>query len=199
MRRTTARTLWILLGLAPATMAARHFTSPIDVEPQSRLWVSGTSTVRGFECQAGAFQARVEGTGPGAVKAVLSGEKAVRAVEVSVPTEKLDCRNGTMNEHMRKAIKAKEHPVITFQLQSYDIAGMSDGVRGTLTGTLTLGGVQKTITIDAEAKEVNDVLHVTGTHELKMTEFGLKPPTLMMGAMKVNERVKVGFDIVLTD
>ena len=104
-----------------------------------------------------------------------------------------------MNEHMRKAIKAKEHPVITFQLQSYDIAGMSDGVRGTLTGTLTLGGVQKTITIDAEAKEVNDVLHVTGTHELKMTEFGLKPPTLMMGTMKVNERVKVGFDIVLTD
>jgi hypothetical protein len=30
-----------------------------------------------------------------------------------------------------------------------------------------------------------------------MTEFGLKPPTLMLGTMKVDERVTVGFDVVL--
>ena len=32
-----------------------------------------------------------------------------------------------------------------------------------------------------------------------MTEFGLKPPTLMLGTMKVDERIKVGFDVVLKD
>jgi hypothetical protein len=32
-----------------------------------------------------------------------------------------------------------------------------------------------------------------------MTEFGLKPPTLMLGTLKVDERVKVGFDVVLKD
>jgi hypothetical protein len=30
-----------------------------------------------------------------------------------------------------------------------------------------------------------------------MKEYGLKPPTLMMGTMKVHEKVKVGFDFVL--
>jgi hypothetical protein len=30
-----------------------------------------------------------------------------------------------------------------------------------------------------------------------MTEFGLKPPTLMLGTMKVDEKITVGFDVVL--
>jgi hypothetical protein len=30
-----------------------------------------------------------------------------------------------------------------------------------------------------------------------MTEFGLKPPTLMLGTMKVDEKLTVGFDVVL--
>jgi hypothetical protein len=30
-----------------------------------------------------------------------------------------------------------------------------------------------------------------------MTEWGLKPPTLMLGTMKVGDRVKVGFDLLL--
>jgi hypothetical protein len=30
-----------------------------------------------------------------------------------------------------------------------------------------------------------------------MTDYGLKAPTLMMGTMKVDEKVKVGFDLFL--
>jgi len=51
-----------------------------------------------------------------------------------------------------------------------------------------------------EASEgASGMLHVVGTHELRMTEWGLKPPTLMLGTMKVDERVKVGFDLLLKD
>jgi len=68
----------------------------------------------------------------------------------------------------------------------------------TMTGNLTLGGVEKPITIKAHAKPgPNGTLVVSGTREVRMTEFGLKPPTLMLGTMKVDERVTVGFDVVL--
>ena len=40
---------------------------------------------------------------------------------------------------------------------------------------------------------------MTGTHEVRMTEFGLKPPKLMLGTMKVDEKIKVGFEIALKD
>jgi hypothetical protein len=38
---------------------------------------------------------------------------------------------------------------------------------------------------------------VKGVYDLRMTEWGLKAPSLMMGTMKVNELVKVNFDLVL--
>jgi hypothetical protein len=41
------------------------------------------------------------------------------------------------------------------------------------------------------------MLHVNGVYELRMTDYGLKPPTLMFGRIKVGETVMVGFDLLL--
>jgi len=101
-------------------------------------------------------------------------------------------------DDMRKALKAKDHPTVVFRAEAYDLARSSDSVAVTMTGNLTLGGVEKPITIKAHAKPgPNGTLVVSGTREVRMTEFGLKPPTLMLGTMKVDERVTVGFDVVL--
>ena len=185
-----------LAALVPLMAAATR--EPLELQPESRLWVAGTSTVRSFECQAGAFDAKIESTGSDAVAAILAGEKAVSNVEITVPAEKLDCRNGTMNEHMRKALKAKEFPTIVFRASSYDLARSTDSVGVSLTGSLTLGGVQKPIAVKATAKRgAEGTLVVSGAREVRMTEFGLKPPTLMLGTLKVDDKVTVGFDVVL--
>jgi polyisoprenoid-binding protein YceI len=199
MRRRITTALLTLLGAGPAAVAWTSAPAPLTLQPQSRLWINGTSTMRAFQCKAASIDARVD-AGAGAVSAVLAGEKAVRAVDVAVPAEKLDCGNGTMNDHMYKALKAKDHPTITFRLASYEVAKGGDGVQGTVTGTLTLGGVQKSITMSGTAKDDGaGALRVVGTHELRMTEYGLKPPSLMMGTMKVDERVKVSFDLLLKE
>ena len=195
MRWPTIRSFPALLVLTQTAFAVT--ASPIDLQPESRLWVSGTSTVRSFECSATEFEAKVDAS-PNAVTSVLNAEKAVTAVELRVPTNRLDCKNGTMNEHMLKAIKGKENPTIVFKLESYDLAKASDAVRVTLNGALTLGGVDKPITLTANATQgPSGALRVAGTHELRMKEWGLKPPTLMMGTMKVGERITIGFDLVL--
>ena len=126
--------------------------------------------MRAFQCQAGAFDAKVESSGADAVAAVLAGEKAVSTIEVTVPAEKLDCRNGTMNEHMRKALKAKEFPTVVFRATSYDLARTSESVGVTLNGSLTLGGVEKPITVNAQAKPApTERSIVAGTREVRMT------------------------------
>ena len=115
-----------------------------------------------------------------------------------VPAEKLDCGNGTMNEHMWKAIKAKDAPTIEFRVTGYDVDRADGVVHGTLNGTLSLGGVQHPVAVRAEGRpDASGALHVVGSHEIRMTEFGLKPPSLMMGTMKVDERVKVSFELYL--
>ena len=198
MTRHTRNVAFALLGLAPALVAWSGAAYQLSlVTPKSRLWIEGTSTVRGFTCKATAFDVTVDATAPTAAAAILNGEKAVTSVNVTVPAEKLDCGNGTMNEHMLKALKAKSAPTIGFELASYEMSKGAAGMQGRLTGTLTLGGVEKPITVDAVATEDPAGLRVTGMHEVRMTEFGLKPPSLMMGTMKVNERVKVNFELYL--
>ena len=166
-------------------------------QPQSKLWVEGTSSMKNFSCKAAEFTLTVKADGSGAVAAVLAGQKAVSSLELTIPSAKLDCSNGTMNEHMRKAIKLDENKVIEFTMASYDVNKGTDGVAGTLTGTLKLGGVTKTITIPATAKPENGALHVVGGYELKMSDFDLTPPSLMFGRIKVRDDLNVKFDLLL--
>ena len=198
MRAATMRAL-TALSILPAAIALSPGAVAIDVQPGSRLWINGSSTVRSFECAATSFATDIQ-SAPGTLAALATGEKVVTTVEVTVPAAKLDCKNGTMNEHMLKALKAKANPNIVFTLASYDLVPQTEGLRITLNGQLTLGGVTKPVTIAAAAKpEADGTLRVVGTHEIRMTEFGLKPPTLMLGTMKVDEKVKVSFDLLLRD
>jgi polyisoprenoid-binding protein YceI len=187
-------------AFVPALLAWPTAVNQMTLQSGSQLWVKGTSTVRSFECKAVELEARVETSGPGAAFAVIAGEKAVTRAAVDVPAAKLDCANGTMNDHMRKALKAKENPVIGFRVASYELAKGAAETTVTMAGELALGGVTKPITVVAKAtEESNGQLRVAGTHEVKMTEFGLKPPSLMMGTMKVADKVTVGFDLLLKD
>ncbi len=199
-RRAARRTsLYALLaaGLAVPTGAWTLFQEQLSLQPTSKLWVEGTSTVRSFSCQASEVKATVEASGSNAIARLMTGEKAVQTVNVVVPTEKLDCGNGTMNDHMRKAIKAEEAPTIAFRVTSYDMTREANGVAGQLTGTLSLGGETKTITVPATGVMESGALHVTGSYPLTMSEYNLKAPSLMFGRIKVRDQVTVKFDLLL--
>ncbi len=199
MRKTSYTALLAALMIAPATIA---WTTPADtltLQPESKLWVSGTSNVRDFDCAASSVTVDVTSR-PGAVALIASGEKAVTSVGVRIPAAQLDCKNGKMNSHMLKALKATEHPEIAFDLSSYELATLAAGVKVTLTGDLTLGGVTKSITMLAKAVPVEGgALKVTGVQDIALSDYGLKAPTLMMGTLKVQDLVQVHFDLLLKE
>ena len=195
---TTRNRVLSVLGAALVLGAWTYAVAPLKLTTESKLWVDGTSTVRGWTCKAGVVDAAFETTTENAIPAVLGGENAVKAVTFTVPTDKMDCNNGTMNGHMWKAIKAKEFPTITFQLGTYTIAKAADSSKATLNGLLTIGGVTKPITMETRLSSAdNGAMRVAGTYQLNMKDYDLKPPTLMLGTMKVGEKVKVSFDLVL--
>ena len=197
MRHNIKTTLLALAILVPAAGAWTVANEQLVLQPQSRLWIDGTSTIRSFTCRAGEVNAVVEVNGANAIPSLLTGEKGVKAVQVTVPAEKMECGNGKMNDHMRNALKVAENPTITFSLTNYDVARNADGISGTINGTLDLGGVKKPISLQATGASQGGMLHVNGVYELKMTDYGLKPPSLMFGRIKVGETVKVGFDLLL--
>lgn len=195
-RRILAGGAWALA--IAGSIAWAKLNESLRVQPASSLAVAGTSTVKSFECKAKTMDATVESITDDAIRSVLAGLKGVGGVTFTVAAAQLDCGNGTMNGHMLKALKAKEFANITFALASYELGTRADTTTVQMRGTLTLSGAQKEITLDAVATQGPDgSLRVAGTYPLNMKEYGIKPPTLMLGTMRVGEKVNVKFDLLL--
>jgi len=45
----------------------------------------------------------------------------------------------------------------------------------------------------------NGTIRFKGSKQFKMTEYGVKPPSLMLGTMKVGDLITVSFDLVLSE
>jgi polyisoprenoid-binding protein YceI len=196
MSRHTLRGLLILVT-ASAAIGWKSTSDNLTLTSGSRLWVEGTSTVRDYKCTSTALQATIDASAD-AVRALLAGTKAVNSVQFGVPAKTLDCGNGTMNGHMLEALKAKEHPDIAFRLVSYDLATGGSGETGTLNGVLNINGTDQPVALPVTLVSGPDgALRVTGKYALNMKDFGIKPPTLMLGTMKVHENVTVNFDLLL--
>jgi polyisoprenoid-binding protein YceI len=112
-----------------------------------------------------------------------------------VPVAQLDCGNKTMNEHMRKALKADKFQQISWTMTSYDVQGSSV----TVDGKLTIAGKENAIQLKGTGTADNGVIRFKGSKQFKMTEYGVKPPSLMLGTMKVGDPVTVSFDLVLSE
>ena len=197
MRIPLGRTL-SLTALVILAAAWKIASAPVDLAPESRLWVAGTSTVKSFTCKADSITAKIVAADQTAPHSLLAGVKTISGVTFDVTAARLECGNGTMNSHMLKALKASEYPSISFKLDSYELAKGSDSTAGTLSGTLNLGGVEKPVVLAVALKDVGPgAVRVTGEYELNMRDYQLKPPSLMLGTMKVREKVKVGFDLLL--
>ena len=197
--RPQNKSIGFLALVSTVVLSASSVVAPITFQPESRLWVDGTSTVRAYSCKATTLNGNVAATGSDASLAIGELQKAVRTVDLTVPVQSLDCGNGTMNGHLRNALKATENPAIKFRVAQYDVlpGGENEGTVK-LKGNLTIAGQQNPVTIDASVtSDGNGGLRVKGSKEILMSEFGVRPPTLMMGTLKVRDRVVVNFDVVL--
>ncbi len=178
----------VMTGLAVASASAQMaLPRNFSLSKESRLWFDGTSTVRSFTCSAKKVDANV------VAEPDASPVEMVKTASLVVPVASLDCGNGTMNGHMREALKADDNPQITWKLVSYRV----DGAAVVLNGTLTIAGKENPIELRGTGSADNGVIRLKGTKQIKMTEFGVKPPSLMLGTMKVGNLVTVSYDFVL--
>lgn len=169
------------------------------VQPESRVWVEGGSTVRDFTCTAAAVEGVIQSPAAGAPFSLESLQSAVSSVELTIPVAQLACGNGTMDGHMKKALKASDHTSIVFRMESYSASAPQDGVSTLeLRGTLRIAGEDRPITMTAQATQESDgSLRIQGSQPITMSQWGVKPPSLMLGTMKVRDDVTVKFDIRL--
>jgi polyisoprenoid-binding protein YceI len=170
----------------------------LNFTPESKIWIDGTSTVRSFTCQAGVPAGTAQLAGPVASLAEIGA--AARSARFTIKVAAMNCNdNGTMNDHMRKALKADAAPEITFTMKSVKAeTAEGDSWEATIAGDLTMAGATRPVEVKATATLFPDgAIRLRGTAPLNMKDWGIKPPSLLLGTMKVGVEVMIGFDLVL--
>jgi polyisoprenoid-binding protein YceI len=86
-----------------------------------------------------------------------------------------------------KTLEQKRFPTITYRADAVEKHG--DGYR--LTGTLEIHGNCRDHTVEVRVDDLGDRWRVTGESDVRQSEFGIKPYSMMLGAMKVVDEVGV--------
>ncbi|MGE4364577.1 MAG: YceI family protein, partial [Mycolicibacterium sp.] len=112
---------------------------------------------------------------------VLRGEGGVKGL---TGPEKALARSNAL-----KTLEAKRFPHIIFR--SDRIAKTDDGYR--LTGTLEVHGKAREQVVDLRVDDLGDSWRMSCEAVVRHSDFGVKPYSMMMGAMKVADEVTVSF------
>jgi hypothetical protein len=192
--------------VAAATLAAAEAAAPMAslvLAPGSRLWLTGDSTLHAYAINATKVEAaarldRPLAEGPAEARAAIAGGE-LKSLTVAVPIEDLKSGEGGLDKNMRKALKQEATPVIRFTLVDYKTEEAKDGgLVVKARGRLSIAGVEKDALVEGACRFGPDGVEVTGAKDLLMSDFGVKPPTLMFGAVKTADKIIVHFDLKLT-
>jgi len=165
----------------------------IVIDPESRLWLAGDSTLHVYHSTATKISAAGQAEGPDVLKA-----GAVRSFQLVVPVEGLKSGKSGLDRNMYKALKAKDHPEILFRLSRLTLEPSGNGASSVKAdGLLTVAGQERAVTLRPEIKAEDGRLRVEGQQELRMTDFGVKPPSLMLGAVRTKNEVTVHYHIFI--
>ncbi|MBO9202857.1 MULTISPECIES: YceI family protein [Niastella] len=191
----TSRTTLFLLSLFLAfTSSIAHAQTKYQSVGGVKLTIEGTSNIHDWDMKSdkgycsSLFDITQSGT--------LNG---VSYINFTVPAESLKSEHKGMDKNTYKALNTEKYNSISFTASSVSVK--QNGAAGyllTARGRLTISGVTKDVVLTANGTmNADKSISYTGSYKIKMTDYNVEPPSLMMGAIKTGELVTVKFDLLL--
>lgn len=121
----------------------------------------------------------------------------VESFEGSIAVTSLKSDSGQMDKNAYKTLNSDKYPEITFNLVKV-IKSNSETQLITVLFDVAISGNTQQLEIEASAIPVgDDAVQIKGSKSLQMTDFGIKPPSFMFGALKVGNDITVDFNLNL--
>lgn len=197
----TIRMVAALSLLTAGTLGAQGSAVRLQLEPGSQLSFDGTSTLHGFTCKTTSLQAYIDVDPSYATKDLSAIAKPIASVKVVIPVKSLQC-GGELEKNMFKTLKADQYPTITYTLGTYEVASGSASAASfaaETNGTLNIAGKDNPIAMRVEAARLGSgVVTATGQRAIKMSDYGIKPPTFMLGTLRVGNQITVKYTLKAT-
>lgn len=178
----------ILIGVSSH---AQHYQLAAD--SAITMTVTGTSTLHGWTVAVNEVKAV-----PQKLVVADGATKAIENFTFDAVISSMDGgRGASMNSKITNALKATEHPLITYtQNEPLVFSEMDDegNFKSISTGTLKMVGMEKEISIEVMGQQSADGLLLKGTKPLKFSEFDIAPPSAMFGQIVCGDDIAVHFE-----
>lgn len=165
--------LLLAFGLFSGLVAAQKISSKTV-----KTTVTGTSTMHDWTMTSntGSFSATVSGN-------------TLTDINYVMAAKSLKSGKGAMDTNAYKAMKTDKFPNITFTATSVNIG------KGTMTGKLKVTDVTKTVSFPVTVAKTGNTYTITGSESVKLTDYGVTPPSFMMNTVKTGNDVKITVNV----
>jgi polyisoprenoid-binding protein YceI len=187
-----------ILAASAAGSAPTAQPAPLAMDT-ARVSIAGTSNVHNYSAWTDTVRLTQVKIAPSVAAGTFWEDivkpGALERLEVAIPVAMLTSRDAGLDRNMHKALGLEAHRDITFRLTT-----LEGGATGTLmaVGTLRVAGVERQVVLPLQVEPGDGTLIVKGRLPLLMTDFGITPPTAMLGMLKTHPKVTVTFEAVLS-
>lgn len=183
---------------AAAAVAQPQRPVTLDVLAGSKLWIEGGSNLHDWHCATTTLDAAIDVDPAFTKEGKLA--KVLQKVQVKVPVLAIKCGKDQMDKNLYKALKAEAAPNVSYIMATFEATPgeTKDEFTVRTVGTLTIAGAEKTVTIDVRAtRQPDGVFKAAGSIPLLMTDFGIKPPTALLGTLRTDNKITVKFELLV--
>lgn len=196
-----------LAALAFSGSLAQAGSRELALQPGSKLWLTGSSTVSAYKSQASKLEVTfqhdparwaAEAKGAEAVDRLIRAG-GVTSMNVVVAVKGLHSPKEGLDKNMYKALKAEQYPEIRFRMTGYQVGEGTVPAESKLDakGVLTVAGVDQEIRMAVTALREGDAVRLRASTPLLMSQFGIKPPKMMLGTLRTADKIVVHFDLLV--
>lgn len=171
-------------------------TGNLSFSSDSRIQINGDSTMRKFSATSTDLNLKA--------KALLKSDTETNLpwtpveLEMILPVNSLKSGEETLDDHMHENLKMDKFPEIRMKLSTLLVSAVDSKTQSTVTasGTLTVAGVTKPIELKVDLTKEGENLKIKGIKKLLMSDFGIVPPTMMLGALKTRDEIEINIDVI---
>lgn len=200
-RMMTMLSAALVVAGATAALAQPTDTDRPNAGPARKLWIEGGSNATDWSCKAATFEAHVDldSLRQSDDESSVDAER-VKRISVKVAVRNLKCGNRRMEADLYRALNANDPSTPS------NIIGVFDALRAPAKGdtyvdtegTIAVAGVQKGVRLRVTMERLADGAVVArGRVPLRMTDFGVTPPTGLFGLIRSHNEIVVKFEVVI--
>ncbi len=119
----------------------------------------------------------------------------IEQLDFIVMAESLKSGKSSMDKNTYKALNTEKYKQIVYKLTKVNSINCStnSNCKVTTTGSLKIAGTTKTVEITFDIKITDSKIILSGVETLKMTTYGVEPPTALFGTITTGDAIDVKF------